>query len=55
MSALQHLNGLNGVGESEGRDLQHGQGGGEGGHLLLSASQKAIRELAYALEKDSDG
>ncbi|CBJ27290.1 conserved unknown protein [Ectocarpus siliculosus] len=61
MSALQNINGLNGVGENQGRDQQQpqheqgGGGGGEGGHLLLSASQKAIRDLAYALEKDSDG
>ncbi|CAM9350262.1 unnamed protein product [Ectocarpus fasciculatus] len=62
MSAMQNINGLNGVGENEGRDQQQqpehgggGGGGGEGGHLLLSASQKALRELAYALEKDSDG
>ncbi|CAN0359675.1 unnamed protein product, partial [Ectocarpus sp. 12 AP-2014] len=58
MSALQNMNGLNGVGENHGRDKQQPQheqgGGGEGGHLLLSASQKAIRDLAYALEKDSD-
>ncbi|CAN0389088.1 unnamed protein product, partial [Ectocarpus sp. 8 AP-2014] len=61
MSASQNINGLNGVGENQGRDQQQPQheqgrgGGGEGGHLLLSASQKAIRDLAYALEKDSDG
>jgi len=65
MSALKDINDLDEVGEKIGRNQQQQRQqqqpsqdaapDGVGRHLLLAASQKAVRELASALEHDSDG